>query len=167
MFIFMVSGTDPPASLFSHDHSHRPSSPFIETISRRCFRIISLSPNTMERLLRLAQRLSTTTTGTEKRAVHMCKTISNDTINIETSPFFQLPASVRKRIYGYVLGGSQIRVCDTKNCKRLHRCRSKKRKLNCPAYIWKLCSCHFLSTSSMETIGTFISLSTIALPMLR
>ena len=54
--------------------------------------------------------------------------------NIEASPFFQLPASVRKRIYGYVLGGLQIRVCDTKNCKRLHRCRSKKRKLNCPAY---------------------------------
>jgi hypothetical protein len=66
-------------------------------------------------------------------------------------PFLRLPFSVRQHIYRYVLGGIHIRVCDPKNCRRSHRCRSRARKLHCPVY-FHLRRCHLTLLSTCRQI---------------
>jgi hypothetical protein len=69
--------------------------------------------------------------------------------NRQQSPLLRLPPEIRNRIYGLVLGGKQIQVCDAKNCASRHRCRSRKQKNRYDTYfhlrrrdLALLVSCH-------------------------
>ncbi|EUC37456.1 hypothetical protein COCCADRAFT_1695 [Bipolaris zeicola 26-R-13] len=93
----------------------------------------------MDPLNRLKRRLSKRSfPRAYEHSAHSYEDDESDTatmIEIEQdSGFLRLPANVRELIYGHVLGGTQIRVCDTRNCTRRHKCRSRGRKLHFATY---------------------------------
>ncbi|KAL6159727.1 hypothetical protein ACJQWK_06134 [Exserohilum turcicum] len=69
-------------------------------------------------------------------AIHAAATVQDviTTSNEQNSQFLRLPAHLRQLIYQYVLGGVRIRVCDTHNCRRRHKCRNRGRKLHYATY---------------------------------